>query len=203
MLDLAKSDLSTASVTFPIAGFGGSGGERFDNAAGLTKFNRALAARVAVYQQNWTDALSDLNESFFGLNKGFNLGVYHVFGTGSGDQLNPMFVPQNQSGESRVAHPSYATDIEAGDDRINKATLRTSPASLQGLTSDRDVWIYTSVTAPMPLIRNEELILIYAEANIQNGNLTEGANALNVIRNGHQLGDYSGAMTKDALVDEM
>ncbi|MEP7142715.1 MAG: RagB/SusD family nutrient uptake outer membrane protein [Ferruginibacter sp.] len=203
LLDLAKTDLSTASVAFPIAGFTGSGTERFDDAAGLTKFNRALAARVAVYQQSWTGALSALNESFFGLNKDFNLGVYHVFGTGSGDQLNPMFIPQNQTGETRVAHPSYATDIAAGDDRINKATLRASPASLNGLTSNRDVWVYTSVTAPMPVIRNEELILVYAEANIQTNNLAEGVKALNIIRKGHQLTDYSGAMTKAALIDEM
>ena len=114
-----------------------------------------------------------------------------------------MFIPQNQTGEIRVAHPSYATDIEAGDDRINKATLRTATASLLGLSSNRDVWVYTSSTAPLPIIRNEELILIYAEANIQLNNLNEGVKAINVIRNGHQLGDYSGAVTKDALINEM
>ena len=66
LLDAAKSDLSGASVAFSLAGFSG-----LDDAAGLTKFNRALAARVSVYQQNWQVALNDLNESFFGLNTGF------------------------------------------------------------------------------------------------------------------------------------
>ncbi len=99
-----------------------------------------------------------MNESFFGLDKDFTLGVFHVFGTGSGDQLNPMFIPQNQTGDISVAHPSYAADIEAGDDRINKATLRDAVASLNGLSSNRDVWVYTSSTAPIPIIRNEELI---------------------------------------------
>lgn len=103
----------------------------------------------------------------------------------------------------RLAHPSYATDIEAGDDRINKATLRTTPASLSGLTSNRDVWVYTSGTAPIPIIRNEELILIYAEANIQTNNLPEGVRAINVIRRGHNLGDYSGVVTQAALITEM
>jgi len=202
LLDSGKLAFTTGSVglpiAFPLAGFAG-----FNDAAGLTQFNRALAARVSVYQQDWQGALNDLNESFFGLTKNFNLGIYHVFGTGSGDQLNPMFIPQNQSGEIRVAHPSYAADIEGGDDRINKATLRTSTASLLGLSSNRDVWVYTSSTAPLPIIRNEELILIYAEANIQLNNLSEGVAALNVIRNGHQLGDYTGAVTKDALISEM
>ena len=198
LLDSAKTDLGTATVSFPLAGFTG-----FNDAPGLTKFNRALAARVSVYQQNWRVALDDLNVSFFGLNNGFNTGVYHVFGTGSGDQLNPVFIPQNQAGEQRVAHPSYAADIEAGDDRIDKTTIRITPASLSGLSSDRDVWVYTSSIAPVPIMRNEELILIYAEANIQLNNLTEGVNAINVIRNGHQLGDYTGAVTKGALINEM
>jgi hypothetical protein len=198
LLDSAKTDFSGASIGFHLSGFAG-----LDDAAGLLKFNRALAARVAVYQQNWQGALTALNESFFGLTGDLKLGAYHEFGTGSGDQLNTMFFPQNQNGEVRVAHPSYAANIEAGDDRINKATLRTATASLLGLSSNRDVWVYTSSTAPIPIIRNEELILIYAEANIQNNNLPEGVKAINVIRNAHQLGDYAGAVTHDALITEM
>jgi hypothetical protein len=58
-------------------------------------------------------------------------------------------------------------------------------------------------TAPIPIIHNEELILIYAEANIQTDNLAEAVKALNIIRNGHSLPDYSGAVTKDALINEM
>ncbi|WP_033411834.1 RagB/SusD family nutrient uptake outer membrane protein [Segetibacter koreensis] len=198
LLDSAVNDLSGATVVFPLAGFNG-----FNDAAGLAKFNRALAARVAVYRQDWQGALTALSQSFFDLNKDFYLGVFHVFGTGSGDQLNPVFIPQNQTGEVRVAHPTYARDIEAGDDRINKATLRTTTASLSGLASNRDIWVYTSSTAPVPIVRNEELILIYAEANIQLNNFSEGIKAINTIRKGHQLANYTGAQTKAALINEM
>lgn len=198
LLDSAQNDFSNASIAFTLAGFAG-----FSDAPGLTQFNRALAARLDVYQQNWSAALTALNESFFSLSGDLNLGVFHVFGTGSGDQLNTFFIPQNQAGEVRVAHPSYATDIEANDDRISKATLRTAPASLNGLTSDRDIWVYTSSTAPIPIIRNEELILIYAEANIQNNDLPDAVTALNVIRTGHNLPDYSSAVTQQALITEL
>ena len=198
LLDSAKTDFNNAAVSFSLAGFNG-----FSDAAGLTKFNRALAARVSLYQGNWQTALDDLNASFFSLNGDFNIGVYHEFGTGSGDQLNPVFIPQNQTGEVRVAHPSYAADIEPGDDRINKTSLRNSPASLSGLISNRDVWVYTSSTAPVAIIRNEELILIYAEANIQLNNLDEGVKAINIIRKGHGLPDYSGPKTQPALITEM
>ena len=201
LLDEGKTDLSGALVSFPLS----SGFTSFKDAAGLIKVNRALAARVAVYRQQWAVALTALNESFFDLNGNFNTGVYNVFGTGSGDQLNPAFFPQNQAGEVRLAHPSYETDIEANDDRIGKATLRNAPATSSGLSSDRDVWVYTSSTAPVPIIRNEELILIYAEANIQSPtpNLPFAVNAINKIRNGHDLPKYSGAVTHDALIDEM
>ena len=198
LLDSAKTDFGGASVTFPLAGFAG-----LDDAAGLLKVNRAIAARVAAYRSQWSDVLTDLNESFFDLAGDFYLGVYHAFGTGSGDQINPLFIPQNNNGEIRLAHPSFAADIAANDDRIAKATLRQSVASLSGLSSDRDVWIYTSSTAPMPFIRNEELILLYAEAKIQTNSLPDAIVALNVIRDGHNLIPYAGAVTQPALITEM
>ncbi len=200
LLDEAKTDLGGATIAFPLTdGFAG-----FDDAAGLIKFNRALAARVDVYRKQWDTALTDLSGSFFDLNGDFYIGVNEVFSTGSGDQLNPAYFDQNSSGEVRLTHPSYASDIASGDDRINKATLRNTPASdPSGLSSDRDVWVYTSSVAPIPIIRNEELILIYAEAKIQTNSLSDAVDALNIIRSGHNLPDYSGAVTQSALIDEM
>ncbi len=198
LLDSAQTDLGAAAVGFPIPGF-----DNFSDAAGLIKVDRALAARVAVYRGLWDEALTDLSGSFFDLNGDFYAGPGMVFATGSGDQLNPAFIPQNQNGEVRVAHSSYAADIAAGDDRIGKATLRNNTASLNGLSSNRDVWVYTSGTAPIPIIRNEELILINAEANIGKSLYPDAVTALNTIRAGHQLTPYSGAITAPALTDEL
>lgn len=201
LLDEAKTDLTGSQLTFPLTG----GFAGFNDAAGFTKFNRALAARVDVYRKQWATALTDLGLSFLDLTGNFNTGVSEVYSTGSGDQLNSAFFPQNQNGEVRLAHPLYTTQIAASDDRIGKATLRNAPASYpgSGLSSDRDVWVYRSSTASLPIIRNEELILIYAEANIQTDHFTEAVSALNTIRKGHGLVDYAGAMTKDALITEM
>jgi len=198
LLDSGKNAVAAGTISFPLS----SGFNGFSDVPGFIQFNRALSARVQIYRSNWSLALTALNESFYGLNKDFNLGVYSVFGTGSGDQLNPAYIPQLQTGEVRVANPSYAADILPGDDRISKATLRPV-ASLDGLSSDRDVWVYTSSTAPMAIIRNEELILIYAEANIQTNNFPEAVKALNVIRSKHNLAPYSGALTQNALINEM
>lgn len=199
LLDSGATQLTNGSVAFTLAGFGNYG-----DAPGLLKFNRALAARVAIYRSQWGEALTDLNGSFFNMRGSLTDGVFDVFSTGSGDQLNTFFIPQNTTGEVRVAHPSYATDILAGDDRIGKATLRTAgAASLDGLSSNRDVWVYPSSTSPIPIIRNEELILIYAEANIQQSDLTDAVSALNVIRTAHGLAPYSGATTSSALLTEL
>lgn len=199
MLEDGKTSLTGSEILFPLSG----GFDGFKDAAGLLKFNRALAARVAVYRQQWAQALTALNESFFDLNGSFTAGIYHLFGNGSGEQLNPCYFAQNSNGEVRVAHPSYALDITPGDDRIQKATLRASAASQGGLTSNRDVWIYTSNTAPIPIIRNEELILIYAEAKIQTNAFPDAIVALNRIRIGHNLTPYAGGITQAALIDEM
>lgn len=199
LLDEAKDDFDGAVISFTLsAGFG-----NYRGIEGLIKFNNALSARVAVYRQKWGDALDYLASSFYDPAGSLTDGIYHVFGTGSGDQLNSAFFPRNQAGEVRAAHPSYAADIEAGDDRINKAALRTTPVSNTGLTSNRDVWVYTSSTAPVPVIRNEELILIEAEAEAQLNHFNEAATALNIIRNAHGLDDYSGPLQKNELLDEM
>ena len=199
LLDEAKADLMGAEIVFPLS----SGYDGFNDAAGLLKFNRALAARVAVYREQWADALTALSESFFDLNGNFYTGIYHVFGNGLGDQLNLAFFPQNQNGEVRAAHPSYAADIAPNDDRINKTALRTATVSSSDLSSNRDVWVYTSSLAPVPIIRNEELILIYAEAKIQTNLLPDAVTALNKIRTGHNLGPYAGAVNQPALITEM
>jgi starch-binding outer membrane protein, SusD/RagB family len=199
LLDEARTDLTGATIVFALT----SGFTGFTDAAGLIKFNRALAARVGVYRKQWVPALTDIGLSFFNLTGDFNTGVYEVFSTSSGDQLNPAFFEQNVNGEVRLAHPSYATNIASGDDRIAKATLRTASASNTGLTSDRDVWVYRSSTAPIPVIRNEELILIYAEAKIQTNALGDAVLAIDRIRTGHGLLPYAGAVTQAALINEM
>ncbi len=60
---------ANASTTFPFNStlFGNTAGE-------FAKFNRALAARVAVYRSDWAGAITALNNSFFSLNGSFNTG---------------------------------------------------------------------------------------------------------------------------------
>lgn len=180
-----------------------SGFDGFDTPEGFLEFNRALAARVATYQEDYGEALGYLDDSFFSLSADLYLGPQYFFSTAGGDATNPMFYPANASGETRVAHPNFVTDAEAGDDRLNKVLLRESAASLDNLTSNYDVMLYTSQADNIPIIRNEELILIYAEASIHEGNLGDAVTAIDEIRTSHGLDPYTGPVTQDALIDEM
>lgn len=173
------------------------------NAAQFAKFNRALAARVAIYKQDWTTANTALAESFLDLNGDLNAGVYHLFSSAGGDQLNPVFYPRNSSGETRVTHPSFVTDAEANDKRLSKVAVRTTAAFQDALQSNYDFYLYKSNVDPIPIIRNEELILILAEVKAQTGVTAEAVNAINKIRNSAGLGVYSGATDKNSLIAEI
>ena len=202
LMDSAYADLSAnATTAFPFNStiFGNTAGE-------FAQFNRALAARLAVYNSDWAGALTDLSNSFFDLNGDLMKGAYYMYSSAGGDQLNPVYLPLNSTGEARVAQISFITDAEAGDTRLNKVSKRTTPYKLDDLTGTYDFYLYKSNVDKIPIIRNEELILIDAEANINLGgaaNLTNAVTALNRIRKAANLPDYSGAMTKAALITEM
>jgi starch-binding outer membrane protein, SusD/RagB family len=198
-LEEGKTELTGSEVIFPLSdGFAG-----FKDAAGLLRFNRALAARVNVYRKDWPAALTALSESFFSLNGDINTGVYHYYSTNGGDLANNVFLALNGNGEIRVAHPSFAAEIIPGDDRIAKTALRTSSASQGGLTGNRDVALWTSLNSPVSIIRNEELILIYAEAKLQSSAEPDAVVAFQRLRSIHNLAPYAGGLSQTALINEL
>ena len=201
LLDEGYGNITTPTMAsaFPFAM--SSGFANFDNPAAFAQFNRALAARVALY--SGSNPIPFLNDSFFDLTGNLNDGPSHSFSTAGGDLTNPVFFPPNATGEVRLAHPDFITDAEAGDTRLSKVLLRTSGAAvLDGLSSDYDFYVFTGQGEPIPIIRNEELILIYAEANVGTNN-TEAVNAINVIRNAAGLADYAGPVTDADILNEI
>jgi hypothetical protein len=201
ILDDGAADLKAAGSAFILKL--GRGYTGFDTPAEFLKFNRALAARVNAYRENWDAVNIALAESFLSENGDLKIGVYYIFSKSGGDLLNDVFYPLNANGEVRLAHPSFITDGEANDTRLNKASKRTAPATLVGLTSEYDFASYTSNTDPIPIIRNEELVLLQAEVHIQRGLTIDAVRVLNIIRNAAGLNNYSGASDKDGLIREL
>jgi hypothetical protein len=184
LLDDARTHLLAGGAAFPFQL--GSGFAGFDTPATFLPFNRALRARVAVYHGKFSDALTALSESFLDKGQPLTLGVYHAFGAGSGD------LPNDLNDTSIFCHDSVVTDAEAQpgggngcngtpplplnclDQRVQNKVKAVDNSTLSNHSSSYAFTIYPNSTSPIPIIRNEELILLRAEANIGLGNLGNG-----------------------------
>ena len=202
ILDQAVSELEQAGSAFAFdlsTGF-----VNFNTPDSFIEFNRAIAARVALYREEYQQTLSLLEDSFFDLDIALNLGPKYVFSTTGGDLLNPVYRAPGQNADQIIVNNDFIEDAEEGDQRVaEKTRLRDNPTSQGGFNGLYESTLYDSPTDPIDIIRNEELILIYAEANLQLGDLAEAANALDIVRNAAGLSDYSGPVTQDALIDEV
>ncbi|RZS96755.1 RagB/SusD domain-containing protein [Cecembia calidifontis] len=208
VLDEGDQDLAAAGAgNFPLRltpGFAG-----FNTNAALRQVNRAITARLNAYRKDWTGVLSALEGSFMNLNGDLNAGPAHPYGAPP-DQFNPIFyVPNALVTTMIVVHPSVLRDATPGDLRVtNKFLQRTAPpvtvttdvGPLVGTHQDRR---WATNTAAIPFIRNEELILLKAEAHANLGQTAQAVEAINIIRNAAGIGDYSGATTQDALINEI
>ncbi len=199
LLDLGFSQLSGASFAFQLS----SGFSGFNTPSSFGQYNRAIAAKTALYSENYTEATKVISTSFFDLNGDLSAGPKHVFSNSSGDIQNPLFKAAGQSGDQLVVHDDFINNAIAGDSRLSKFRARVATPSQDDLNGTHETALYVSSTSPIDIIRNEELILIYAEASMQNGDLADAVTAINVIRNAAGIGDYAGAVEKDALIDEI
>jgi len=202
LLDEAANELADGGPEFLFdltSGFAG-----FDTPASMLTFNQALAARVALYQGDMGGALAKLGNSFLDLSGSLTNGVNLVWGTSGNDRPNPLFYVYDQ--DYYMATPDFVADAEAGDLRFDQK-LDTIPGTVTvgGLTGKYQVQMYGSNVDPLPIIRNEELMLIYAEAKIGTDNAGSAA-VLDDIRAAAGLAPavYAGTTPTDAeLVDQL
>jgi len=182
LLDDGLTRLNAGGTAFPFElspGFDG-----FNTPATFVEFNRALKARVEVYRGNNAAALTALSGSFLDTGAPLTLGVYHSYSTGSGDTQNALF---DATGKI-LAHPSIVTDAENKPDGtrdarvLGKVVQLPEPRTVQGVTTDFAFSIYNSNETPIPIIRNEELILLRAEARYFTGDVLGALNDINLIR---------------------
>jgi starch-binding outer membrane protein, SusD/RagB family len=187
LFDEGRTDLAAGGAAFPFAlttGFTG-----FNTPTTFARVNRALKARMEVYRGRWQDALTALNESFISTAAGtaaaFGTGVYHVYSTASGDAVNPLFDPAPRA---LVAVPEFLTEARTRTDgtrdlrATSKAVVGTVLLATQGISSNVRPTVYPTNVSPVAIIRNEELILLRAEANIGLGNRAAAIADLNFVR---------------------
>lgn len=205
LLTTAASELAAGGGDF---GFPLSGGyANFDTPATYLKFNRALAARVNLYRKDYTAAQATLAASFYDPAGSLTAGPKIVFNAGAANDIgNPYAQNLNSSVSTLItAQKDFVAQAEAGDARLNKVSARTAPRTLGGLTGSFDPNLFTQ-GSPLDIIRNEELILIAAEINIEKASpdFAAAVAQLNIIRTkAGRLPAYAGASTKAALEDEL
>ncbi len=189
LLEAAAANLAGAEFNFALSsGFAG-----FDTAADFLTFNRAIAARVALYNGQNTDAVRFLDDSFYDLTAAWGAGPARPYSSAGGELQNNVFRPTNQS-DAIVVHP----DVVAPLTGTSKIAERDTEISLDGLSGTHDVVVFGSRDAFIPLITNEELALIASEGNIGADNAA-AEEALNAVRAAYGLDAVSGLSDADLL----
>src|SRR5947199_685975 len=179
-LDEAKGDLDTpgASFIFPMHSGFTAFGVAANTPAGFGQFNRALKARVEAKRGSlgcascYTTALTALGGTWIADLTAANRdqGVYVIYSTASGDRLNDVAFTVNRD---LYVHPLIDSIAGVGlDDRYRRKVAISNPGCTLPYTSRSEVGVtgtnqpctYASNVAPIPIVRNEELVLLRAEA---------------------------------------
>lgn len=186
LLDEAKGDLQAAGATnFPFTM--PPGYESFSNPTAFIQVNRAYLAKVLIHRATFLNegaaayqaALTALGESFLttsGLPGSLALGAYYAYSSASGEAINP--ISESVTSTRFFVHPSLETGAQLKangdpDDRFTAKTRSVTPRTVSGLTSGLKPVMYNTnsaagsspnLDADIAIIRNEELILIRAEA---------------------------------------
>ncbi len=187
-LDEAKGhlDAAGASFFFPMhSGFSGFG-VAANTPAGFGQFNRALKARVEAKRGSLGCGLTCYNAALTALGATWiadltatnrDNGVYVIYSTAAGDALNSTSFAQNTN---LYVHPLIdSIPGVALDDRYRRKVDRQeasasdddacsgsydSPRTLVTVTATNRPCTYATNVTSIPIIRNEELVLIRAEA---------------------------------------
>jgi len=231
-LNDAQNDLTAAgSTAFPFSVPSGFSG--FDTPAGFIAFNRALAAKAYLYRATaassscgptacYTAALAALAAAGPAFSLGdatqFKTGVYFNYSAGANDVVNDL--------SDALDSPIYFAlpilidsaqkqgDAVTPDQRVLDKTAPQTAGSPQqlggiGITGTLKFTIYLTggqpdPSASIPIIRNEELVLLRAEANIGLNDFASALTDINFVRtNAGKLPALGSLGTKNQAIAEL
>jgi hypothetical protein len=208
LLDEAKTNLQAGGTAFSFPLHSGFTG--FNTPATFLPFNRGIKARTEVYRQQWASALTALNESFIDATTAtaasLAKGVYHVYSTASGDATNPLFDP---TPTRLYVHPSILSGAQTRangqpDLRLTSKTATGVSRVVQQVQGTYKFTNYPTSTSSVPVLKNEELILLRAEARYQSGDQAGALTDINFIRvNSGGLAPLAAFADSTAFVDEL
>ena len=217
LLDSANADFTAAGAATVLpfklpTGFTAFGRD-YSVVSNLTKFNRSVKGKVDFYRgldrKNPTPALfataiTELTQGLSGAAAGavppadFTKGPYYVFVPG-GSENTP-----NPISDAKIGlNPLVGDSVQAGDTRASKIVPRTALAGFTISTSITFVKAVASTAnqgAPMGILRDEELVLLRAQAYIEAGQLANAILDINDVRTSYGLAPVAPA-TKSTAID--
>jgi len=220
LLDSANADFTAAGGTTKVpfklpSGFTAFGRD-YSTVANLVRFNRGLKGKVDFYRgmdhQNpqpalFPTAIAELTAALGGVAAGavppadFTKGAWYVMVPG-GSENTPNTISDTKIG----LNPKIVDSVQAGDTRASKMVLRTDTLSGFGLSTR-----YTFIGAvpstanqarPLAIMRDEELVLLRAQAEIEAGQLANAILDINDVRTSYGLAPVAPA-TKTAAIDAL
>ena len=199
LLDEANADLLAGGGAFPFTMAPGFVG--FGTPADFAKFNRGFAAKVLVMRATfngcatcWAQAITALNASFINPAGPMAAGVYFAYSSAAGEPTNP--VTENNTITRYWVHPSIVTGAQqrANGQPDLRLTTKTVLGSAQRVLNDL-VGTYkpamynnpanlaqADLDADIPWLKNEELILLRAEARWHAGDKSGALADIDVVR---------------------
>lgn len=188
-LEQAYTELGAAGTTaFPFTFHAGYTG--FTTPATYRLFNRALAARVNAYRASlgvsgcgaaksaacYNTVLTNLTQSFFNgaasTTAELAAGPSNVYSPNANDVQNGL---SNPASTNIVAHAKADSGIQLRADGVTRdaryttkvitlASPKQPPGAIPAVATNFDYSIYAARTDPVKIIKNEELLLLRAEA---------------------------------------
>jgi hypothetical protein len=203
LLDSANTNLVAAGTValpwsaFPTGMF--AFGRNYRTANNFLLFNRGWKGKVNFYRgmdhQNpqpalFTTAITELTQALGGAAPGavpastFGTGMYYVF-VPAGTEAAP-----NPYSDTRLGINPALDSLQAGDTRASKIVNRT-PVTIQGITLTktllRSVPSSANQSAPLPVLKDEELVLLRAQAYFESGQFVNGYLDLNSVHQAYGL----------------
>jgi len=217
LLDSANADFTTAGAATKLpfklpSGFTAFG-RNYSTVSNLVLLNRALKGKVDFYRgldrKNPTPALfptaiAELTQALGGAAPGavpaasFKNGAYYVFVPG-GSENTPNTISDSKIG----LNPLVKDSVQAGDTRGSKIVSRSATSGFGISTSITYVGAVASTanqSAPLAILRDEELVLLRAQAEIEAGQLANATLDINSVRTNYGLAPVAPA-TKTAAID--
>jgi hypothetical protein len=210
LLDTANTQLQAGGSSFPFvlpSGLALRGD--FTTPQAFATFTRGLRGKVEVYRAldhqkpnaaSAQTAITLLNSSFISTAPAdTGKGVYYTYSTSPGETVNPV------AANTIHLNPAVGDSIQSGDARGYKIISGVS-FSRYGVKTTYDPFVAVPTAAnlvrPMALLKNEELVLLRAQAEIQAGDLVSATNDINYVHtSGGGLTAYLPFTSAKAAID--